>query len=141
MVSSYTPPQQPEYINVRFHPPSRTFSYPNVHTRRRHRSPPPKQCYTHLHNNLGVMLRPKRSYLRPPADELPASPPRNLIFHSKTTNLIVPFTGVIITRLNLFLTNMSFLNPYLLYITRQNGKMKIPTLKRLMDQRRSMETE
>lgn len=64
------------------------------------------------------------------------------IFHSKTTNHIVPFTGVIITRLNLFLTNMSFLNPYQkLYITRQNGKMKIPTLKRLMDQRRSMETE
>lgn len=64
------------------------------------------------------------------------------IFHSKTTNLIIPFTGVIITPLNLFLTNTSFLNPYQkLYITRQNGKMKIPTLKRLMEQRRSMETE
>lgn len=77
MVSAYTSPQQPEYINVRFHPPSRTSSHPNVHTRRRYRSPPPKQRYTHLHNNSRVMLRPQRSCLRPPADELPASPPRN----------------------------------------------------------------
>lgn len=64
------------------------------------------------------------------------------IFHSKTINHIAPFTGVIITRGSRFLTNMSFLNLYQkLYITRQNGKMKIPTLKRLMEQRRSMETE
>lgn len=77
MVSTCTPPQQPEYINVRFHPPSHTSSHPNAHTRRRHRSPPPKQRYIFLHKNSRLMLRPQQPRLRPLAGELPAPPPRN----------------------------------------------------------------